>query len=185
MATIYDTTMSPTKLELLSAWLPGQDWYDGPATPELRRAGGFRLDDPAGEVGIEFMVVNAVGVTSVIYHVPMTYRGEALPSADAALIGTSAHGVLGKRWIYDGAADPVLLEQLTQLLLGKVSAQHQSRSDEVDERVVVRTTTDVDVAAAARILRVLAVGETDATPSVTVPWKAPDGSKVTGTVVAP
>ena len=27
MAIIHNTTMSPGKLELLTAWLPGQPWY--------------------------------------------------------------------------------------------------------------------------------------------------------------
>src|SRR5690349_25005870 len=59
MAIIHSTaTLSPTELELLSSWLPAQPWYlDHGRQPELARAGGFRLDDPRGEVGIEFMVV--------------------------------------------------------------------------------------------------------------------------------
>jgi hypothetical protein len=57
MAVIHQTHVKPTKLELLTAWLPTRPWYHGPAEPELARAGGFRLDDPGGEVGIEFMVV--------------------------------------------------------------------------------------------------------------------------------
>ena len=57
MATIHRTTMAPTKLELLAAWLPQQPWFVGDDRPALSRAGGFRLDDAAGEVGIEFMLV--------------------------------------------------------------------------------------------------------------------------------
>jgi hypothetical protein len=58
MAIIHHTTMSPGKLELLTAWLPAQPWYRQTGhQPELARAGGFRLDDPQGEVGIEFVVV--------------------------------------------------------------------------------------------------------------------------------
>jgi hypothetical protein len=49
MAVIHQTTMSPTKLELLAAWLPGQPWYIGTGrAPDLARVGGFRLDDPRG-----------------------------------------------------------------------------------------------------------------------------------------
>ena len=52
MAVIYDTTMSPGKLELLTVWLPTQPWYlGGGHEPELAKVGGFRLDDPQGEVG--------------------------------------------------------------------------------------------------------------------------------------
>ncbi len=113
MAIIYDTTMSPGKLELLAAWLPVQPWYLGTGhEPELAKAGGFRLDDPHGEVGIEFMVVSdRSGGRATTYQVPLTYRARALASA-GGLIGTAEHGVLGHRWIYDGAHDPVLVAQL-------------------------------------------------------------------------
>ncbi|MGC5411428.1 maltokinase N-terminal cap-like domain-containing protein, partial [Streptomyces sp. DT225] len=56
MAVIHRTTLSPTKLELLTAWLPTRPWYAGSTSPSLVKSGGFRLDDPQGEVGIEFMV---------------------------------------------------------------------------------------------------------------------------------
>jgi len=59
MAYIHRTaSMAPTKLGLLVEWLPQQAWYAGRSgPPQLSRAGGFRLDDPAGEVGIEFFFV--------------------------------------------------------------------------------------------------------------------------------
>jgi hypothetical protein len=181
MATMHNTTMTPTKLELLSTWLPKQQWYIGPDAAELQRAGGFRLDDPAGEVGIELMVVNAIGAdANVTYFVPMTYRGAARDGADDSLIGTSEHGVLGTRWIYDGVADPVLRAQLTGLLLGQVLPQHQSRSNEVDDQVVVRTTADRDAAGSAEVRRVLQPGAAGGAPSVTAPWTAPDGTAGSG-----
>jgi maltokinase-like protein len=79
MAILHRTTMSPGKLELLAAWLPAQPWYHGAGrAPELARAGGFRLDDPQGEVGIEFMVVtDGPGSGAAAYQVPMTYRAQA------------------------------------------------------------------------------------------------------------
>ena len=41
MAIIHDTTMSPGKLELLTAWLPDQSWYlGGGRKPALAKAGG-------------------------------------------------------------------------------------------------------------------------------------------------
>ena len=49
MAVIHNKALQPGKLELLARWLPEQPWYCG--TGELTRAGGFRLDDPDGEVG--------------------------------------------------------------------------------------------------------------------------------------
>ncbi|WP_371662259.1 1,4-alpha-glucan branching protein [Streptomyces sp. NBC_00280] len=137
MAVIHHTTMTPGKLELLTAWLPTRPWYVGAARgPELAKAGGFRLDDPEGEVGIEFMVVtDASGDEPVSYLVPLSYRGAPLDGADEALVGTSEHGVLGKRWVYDGAHDPVLVGQLLALLQGRAEAQAQSVSGTPDPSV--------------------------------------------------
>ena len=131
MATIHRTTLTPTKLELLTDWLPGQPWYaDRGRAPELAKAGGFRLDDPQGEVGIEFMVVtDGSDDQAVSYLMPMTYRASALAGADGALIGTTEHGVLGRRWIYDGIGDPVLVGQLVALIQGQAQPQMQSVSD--------------------------------------------------------
>ncbi|MFI7011352.1 1,4-alpha-glucan branching protein [Streptomyces sp. NPDC050145] len=140
MAIIHRTTLQPTKLELLTDWLPHRPWYRGTGTPELSRTGGFRLDDPAGEVGMEFMAVtDTSGPEPVTYHVPMTYRGATLPDAPAdALIGTTEHGVLGERWIYDGMADPVLLTELGRLLRGEAPAHAQSVDGALDPTVGVR-----------------------------------------------
>jgi hypothetical protein len=138
MAFIHRTTMSPTKDELLAAWLPGRPWYvAGAGAPELTRAGGFRLDDPEGEVGMEFMVVtDTSGGRPLSYHIPLTYRGAPLEGAEQALIGTSEHGVLGLRWVYDGAHDPVLVAQLLALLQGGAEPQAQNESDTPDPTVV-------------------------------------------------
>jgi hypothetical protein len=137
MAGIHNTTMTPSKLELLASWLPTQPWYIGTeGEPELTKAGGFRLDDPQGEVGIEFMVVTDVsGDRPVSYHVPLTYRGAPLSGAGHALIGTAEHGVLGRRWVYDGTHDPVLIAQLLALLQGRAEPQAQSASDTPDPSV--------------------------------------------------
>ena len=132
MAIIHSTTLTPGKLELLAQWLPDQPWYRGVRTPVLAKAGGFRLDDPAGEVGIELMIVaDAVGDR---YLVPMTYRGAPM-DRDDALLGTAEHGVLGRRWIYDAARDPVAVEQMLALAGGQVEAQHQNVSNTVDSSV--------------------------------------------------
>ena len=135
MAIIHQTTLSPGKLELLAAWLPGQPWYRGPGGPQLDRAGGFRLDDPDGEVGIEFMVVADAAADERCYHVPLTYRAAPLAGAEPALIGTSEHGVLGLRYVYNGASDPVLAAQLIALLQGQVAAQAQRVSHTPDPSV--------------------------------------------------
>ncbi|TLS45439.1 1,4-alpha-glucan branching protein [Streptomyces montanus] len=144
MAVIHHTTLKPTKLELLTSWLPSRPWYHGGAgAPELAKAGGFRLDDPQGEVGIEFMVVSDTsGSRPAAYLVPLTYRGAPLAGADDALVGTMEHGVLGPRWAYDGCHDPVLVAQLLALIEGRVQAQAQSLSDTPDREVTRSYTGD-------------------------------------------
>lgn len=138
MSVIHRTTMSPTKLELLTDWLPSQPWYiGGEGEPELSKAGGFRLDDPADEVGIEFMAItDEAGDRPVSYHLPLTYRGAPLEGADPALLGTAEHGVLGRRWVYDGTHDPVLVTQLLALLQGRATPQAQNVTDTADPTVV-------------------------------------------------
>jgi hypothetical protein len=165
MATIHNTVLVPSKLELLTDWLPSRPWYaraGGP--PRLSAAGGFRLDDPAGEVGIEFIVVvdhagqdhagqdragqnragqdhvgvgHDAGEPAVTYHVPLTYRASPCPGAEAGFVGTMEHGVLGTRHVYDGAYDPVLLAQLVALLQGRAEPQAQRLSDTPDPTVRV------------------------------------------------
>ncbi|MER7949554.1 1,4-alpha-glucan branching protein [Streptomyces sp. NPDC096079] len=208
MAVIHHTTMQPTKLELLAEWLPGRAWYTaGPGGPGPVKAGGFRLDDPAGEVGIEFMAVtDGAGPDALTYLVPMTYRGTPLEGAEHALIGTSEHGVLGTRWIYDGVHDPVLVAQLYALLAGRAEAQAQSVDDTPDPTVaaslapaaagaeLVRAAdgsghTDVlvhEAGAAApltlRVRRVLRSGE-DGGPGrgrIVAEWRLADGTTARG-----
>ncbi|MEU8590096.1 1,4-alpha-glucan branching protein [Streptomyces sp. NPDC048664] len=140
MAIIHRTTLSPTKLELVAPWLTTRPWYRGAgAAPVLSRSGGFRLDDPRGEVGLEFMVVtDESGERPVSYHVPLTYRGAPLDGAEDALVGTTEHGVLGRRWVYDGVHDPVLGTELLALLQGRAEPQAQSLTDTPDPTVAVR-----------------------------------------------
>ncbi|WKU43300.1 1,4-alpha-glucan branching protein [Streptomyces sp. VNUA116] len=142
MAVIHHTTLKPTKLELLTSWLPSRPWYRGGAgEPQLAKAGGFRLDDPEGEVGMEFVVVaDTGGAGPAAYLVPLTYRGAPLDGADHALVGTMEHGVLGRRWVYDGCHDPVLVAQLLALVEGRAQAQDQDVSD-VPARDVTRSFT--------------------------------------------
>ncbi len=203
MAVIHNTTMSPGKLELLTGWMPAQPWYQGAGhVPELTRSGGFRLDDPQGETGIEFMVVtDGSGDRAVTYQVPMTYRAAALNGADGALIGTSQHGVLGRRWIYDGARDLVLVAQLVAAIQGAAEPQAQSVSHTPDPRVTSQawsgaamtvtgcsvaddgpSGTDLRVETAGqdgpflvRIHRVLRSGTTPQ-PGLSATWRRPDGT---------
>ncbi|MGD3111844.1 maltokinase N-terminal cap-like domain-containing protein [Streptomyces sp. YGL11-2] len=137
MALIHHTTLRPTKLELLTVWLPTRPWYrGGPDVPALEKSGGFRLDDPEGEVGIEFMVATDMsGPERTAYLVPLTYRAAPWDGAEHALIGTMEHGVLGKRWAYDGCHDPVLVTELLSLIEGNAPAMAQSITDTRDHEV--------------------------------------------------
>jgi len=173
MATIHHTTITPGKLELLAAWLPGQRWFR-PGGGELARAGGFRLDDPAGEVGIELLVVTD---GRDAYLVPMAYRGAPLTGApEGALIGTAEHGVLGTRWFYDGAQDPVVRGELARLLRGEAVPQRQSESDAVDGSVAVAPVAGEVEPVLRRVLVPVDPAGEPAPGEAVAPYTAPDGS---------
>ncbi|MBW9213554.1 hypothetical protein KV102_01750 [Mumia sp. zg.B53] len=108
MAHLYQAEIRPTKLELLQQWVPTQPWGRSAADGALERVGAFRFDDPDGEVGIETFLVRTPG--GPLLQVPLTYRASALEGADAALITTMDHSVLGRRWVYDGCGDPVYVQ---------------------------------------------------------------------------
>ncbi len=138
MAEIHSgATLTPSKVDLVAAWIGRQRWYAAKGTTaRLRRLGAWRLDDPAGEVGVETLhLVDEAGPRPVVYQVPLSYRAHPLPGADAALVGTLEHSVLGRRWVYDATHDPVYAEQLLALLRGQVSAMSSTRSDTVEEGV--------------------------------------------------
>jgi hypothetical protein len=119
MALLYQAEIRPDKLELIAAWLPGRPWYQGPSSPELTRVAACRFDDPAGEVGVETILVRAGD--GPVLHVPLTYRGSPLDGGDASLVGTTEHSVLGKRWVYDACGDPVYAAAVTGAILGLVA----------------------------------------------------------------
>jgi hypothetical protein len=185
VAVIHQTTMVPSKRELLTEWLPRQDWYARhSAGLSLARAGGFRLDDPDGEVGIEFDVARDDAAEPVTaYLVPMTYRGSPLAGADHHLIGTAEHGVLGKRWIYDGTHDPVLLAQLEELIQGRAQAQARGQSNTLDPTVEAVPVTGVPAEQRLSICFARLLVPTDPTVQpgrgrVTGLWTGRDGSLV-------
>ena len=159
MALLHRATLTPTKLDLLGAWLPGRPW-----TPagEVTQLGAYRFDDPAGEVGVEAFLL---GVGDAVLHVPVTYRGAPLEGAEQFLIGTTDHSVLGRRWVYDGCADPVWAATLaTAVLTGGTQAEQYL---EVDGRREVREPTVTVVgsgAAHGHVERLAAVEPRDEGP---------------------
>jgi hypothetical protein len=106
-------TLTPSKIDLLKAWLPTQPWFAGDGA-DLAPAGQFRFVDPAGEVGVQVMLVTSGGV---LYQVPLTYRAAPLEGAEQALIGTMEHSVLGTRWTYDALSDPVYTAELIRTVV--------------------------------------------------------------------
>lgn len=98
------TTLVPSKLEILAAWLPTQPWFSGDPS-RIERVGEYRLDDPEGEVGLNGLLVTAG--ENIVYHVPLTYRNAPLEEGEAFFLGTMEHGVLGTRWVTFGPGDPV------------------------------------------------------------------------------
>lgn len=139
MAEIHrGTWIRPTKLELLTDWMGSQRWYAAKGSvPQLELLSAWRLGDPAGAVGIETLIVlDRGGPEPIVYQVPLSYRGAPLAGADAALVGTMEHGVLGPRWVYDATHDPVYARALLDLILGVASAESSSQSEALDPRYV-------------------------------------------------
>ena len=102
--------LRPSKMELLSAWLPTQPWFDGDPR-RLERVAFYRLVDPDGEVGLDCMLIASAGA---VFHVPVTWR--AAPLGEGDLIGTLEHSVLGTRYGYDAPSDPVFLAELIRVI---------------------------------------------------------------------
>ncbi|WP_244892038.1 maltokinase N-terminal cap-like domain-containing protein [Nocardia beijingensis] len=86
------------------------------------------------------VITDHSGARPYTYHVPLTYRGSPLPDAAESVVGTSEHGVLGTRWVYDATRDPVAVAQIVALLTGNARPQAQSAGDTPDPSVTVRRT---------------------------------------------
>lgn len=125
MPKIYPgATLTPHFRDFVPTWLARQPWYQATVTPTLSPIGYLRLEDPAGQVGIETHVLTD---GSAIYQLPMTYRDAPLPAAAAHLIVQAEHSVLGPRWIYDAVADPVYRAELLHLVHTNGIANQSSR----------------------------------------------------------
>ncbi|QKS88991.1 CG0192-related protein [Curtobacterium flaccumfaciens] len=115
MAVIEQATLRPSKAEALAAWLPDQAWSGVVAGAPLQVVGQVRFDDPAGEVGIEVLLVRTDD--GRVLQAPLTYRDAPLPGADAFLVTEMDHSVLGRRWVYDAVGDPVHADVLRRAIV--------------------------------------------------------------------
>ncbi|SFF53796.1 CG0192-related protein [Curtobacterium sp. YR515] len=114
MAVIHRAELRPSKLEALAAWLPDQPWSGVSAGDDLAIAGKFRFDDPAGEVGVETVLVRTTD--GRVLQAPLTYRGAPLDGAEAFLVTEMNHSVLGRRWVYDAVGDPAYADVLRRAI---------------------------------------------------------------------
>ncbi|MFV0406494.1 MAG: maltokinase N-terminal cap-like domain-containing protein [Propioniciclava sp.] len=105
-----EATLTPSKLDLLAGWLPGQSWFRGEVS-DLERVAFFRFTDPDGEVGLDCMIIASAGET---YHIPVSWRAE--PLAEGELIGTLEHSLLGTRYCYSANTDPVYVSELIRII---------------------------------------------------------------------
>lgn len=169
MALLHRAELHPSKLELLAAWLPGRRWYQGQAAAGLERVAAYRFDDPAGEVGVETLLVRAL--EGPIHQVPVTYRGAPLDGGDGWLVGTTEHSVLGRRWVYDGCGDPTYASVLANAIFaGTGEAAEYFEVDgrrEYRESTMTVTGSGVPDAAIPTVDALGWVGEDDPTLIVT------------------
>lgn len=112
MAIIYNATITPSKPDVVEAWLDRQYW-SGAGPSEM--LGSYRFDDPDGQVGIEAMLLRR---GDRVLQAALTYRPAPLAGADDHLIATVDHSVLGSRWVYDAVADPVAVGCFGRALTG-------------------------------------------------------------------
>ena len=198
MAIIHKgASLVPGKLELLTRWMPQQRWYAGKGqVPRLERVGGFRFEDPEGEVGVEVLLVaDRSAAPVVVYQVPLTYRGAPLEGAEHALVGTMEHSVLGPRWVYDGPHDPVYVAGLVDAILtgsrsdlaqasvgsnavavgastglaaGTVSSSRVLTGEQSNTSVICRMTADAGGPAEPLIVKVFRIVQAGDNPDVVV-----------------
>ena len=89
MGIVHKATLSPSKQELVESWLPTRSWADGLRIAE--KVAEYRLDDPAGEVGVETILWRSEDGT--VLQTPLTYRAAPLAGAEEHLMGTTEHSV--------------------------------------------------------------------------------------------
>jgi hypothetical protein len=135
----HTATLSPTKQELVEAWLPSRSWAAGQKI--VGKVAEYRFDDPDGEVGVETILWRTDDDT--VLQTPLTYRAAPLGGAEAHLIGTADHSVLGQRWVYDGCGDPVWAATLVDTIVtagrqAQMFIEQDGRRVDVPPRMQVR-----------------------------------------------
>lgn len=157
MSIVYqDAVLEPGKIELVTEWIQRQRWYAGKGhAPALHRVGGYRFDDPDGEVGMEtLLLADTAASPPVVYQVPLSYRPAPLDGAEAALIGTMEHSVLGTRWVYDAPHDPLFPTALVGAILQGGSSE-VAQAGQGSNALAVGTSTGVQtgVVSSSSVLR--------------------------------
>ena len=174
MALLHRAELRPSKLELLASWLPGRQWFAGEAGAPVSRVAAYRFDDPAGEVGVETLLVRAGD--GPVLQAPLTYRAAPLAGADEHLVGVIEHSVLGRRWAYDACGDSVYPPLLAAAVLA--DAGQAEEYFEVDGKREVRPASMT--LTGSRTGRPLPVGPVSAGPVLPGPGSAgPVGGGVT------
>lgn len=131
MAILHQATLTPTKLQLVTSQLDQLGWGGGP----VDLIGGYRFDDPDGQVGVEGLIATR---GDDAFHIPLTYRDAPLAGAEPYLIGTLDHSALGKRWVYDAAHDPVAVGCYMRALAGAQEQAVLNVYDRAEQLVEVR-----------------------------------------------
>ena len=188
----HTATLSPTKQELVEAWLPTRSWAEGRQV--AAKVAEYRLDDPAGEVGVETILWRTDDGTVV--QTPLTYRSAPLDGAEAHLVGTTEHSVLGTRWVYDGCADPVWASTLVAAILtggrqSQMFIEQDGQRVDVPPRMQVRGSgsdgsapqvTSIDAVADDGATTVVTAGDLELAVARIVGTPLGEGPHLTGTV---
>lgn len=133
VAILYQAELTPSKMEMLSTWVPVQAWLGDADVRTLDAVGSYRFDDPGGEVGVETHLLRSAD--GQVLQVPLTYRSAPMRGGEPSLITTAQHSVLGERWIYDACGDPVYAHALaTAILTGGTQAELELVTDTGYER---------------------------------------------------
>jgi hypothetical protein len=156
-------TLTPSFQDFLPGWIARQPWYPGSAAPALRPVGFFRLEDPAGAVGME---THLLSDGSLLFQIPVTYRGAPLAqladssSGPAALIAEAEHSELGDRWIYDAVRDPVWVDAMIATIAteGTPATRSNASIGPVTGRGVRYRTWPEDVRPVVDLTRILVSG---------------------------